>query len=107
MEKETKVLGSAHPDSERGKARSKVNSEAKDALEKLEVEHIFKCYEAAVEDRFEMEHSLMRVVTSALEVNKAPQISSIPQNKDAISAMKDVAVAAIELAKMAYSKGAK
>ena len=87
MERET-VLGSAHPTSPSGLEREATHKIALDAKEQGDLDRMFAAYEATVNDRAESENALLR--TAAL-------LSDKPAKVCPIEAIRDVALAAIQL----------
>ena len=88
------VTGSAHESSGAAKNRIEVHESAQKAKAAADVETLFTAYEAAVKDRVEMEESLMTLARMA--VDKKPEGD---RTIDAVHAMKEVALAAINLAR--------
>lgn len=89
-----KLLGAAHPDSPVGKKILEAQTAAESAREKMDVEALYSAYEKAIEQRAEMEEVLLGAV--GIWAGKG---DALPNDMHAVKAMRDVALAAIELAK--------
>lgn len=98
MNKE-KIIGISEEGSKSANERFENYNEAKTALEKGQVEALFASYEKAIEDRAKVEESLMRAI-GLIGGDKAMQVGNEkPDGLNAVNAMKEVALAAIDLAK--------
>ena len=93
MEK-AKVLGVITESSKGGQARLKVDDEVRKSLERGEIQSVYDAYEIAVEKRAEVEAALANVMHIFTGDQKL-----FPHDIHAVRAMRDVAIAAIELAR--------
>ena len=90
---EKTIFGIADAKSQQGKTRAEVHRKAVGAKGTADLAQLFSAYENAVEDRAEIENALH--VTNKLLLEK----HKVTPEQTAIEAIRDVALAAIELAK--------
>lgn len=91
------VVGSSHTDSQKGQERRDAHRAALDAQEKGDLDGMFAAYRTAVEERAETEEIWLRTM-ALFRKGDRPEISPI-------EAIRDVALAAIQLAKDVALKG--
>lgn len=92
-----KVLGIFDPESPKGRKRKTIQEEAEDALEKEDVEALFSLYGQAIDERSETEAGLLRALSALIGSGSDDPV--LGQDTYAVRAMRDVAMAAIDLAK--------
>lgn len=103
--KEETVIGVSQPNSPSANERMASFSKAKDARDAVNIEALYAAYEEAVTDRSKMEKTLMDVVGIGLRNPAEIKLSDIPYKNDAVAAIRDVALAAINLARDVALKG--
>ena len=94
MVDEKTMLGMAEAESPQGKDRTEVHRKALGAKESADLEQLFSAYETAVTDRAAIEQSWCVMSKMLFEKGRGPS-----PEQTAINAIRDVALAAIELAK--------
>lgn len=80
-------------------------TKAKEALARADTQELFALYERAIRDRAEMEVVMETLTKHYVEKTKSPRIDSAPSTPpNAIESMERVALAAIDLARLAFGQ---
>jgi hypothetical protein len=92
---EQEIIGGAAPHSAPGQEALKDYAMAKDALTRSDAAELFTLYQKAIRRRNEVESMLGKIVEHYVGQKDTPRF----QEPDAINAIRDVALAAIDFAK--------